>query len=514
MLLPILTKFLITTGILLLIRFIYKYIVKPYLLLQELKKIKGAVYIYKPFFGLYPQYRKDFIKHNDFYHSTKKRLRENKGMRFLATPTMDTLTIELYDPELVKEFTAKQPKSFVKDMRIYGVMPEGVKNGIAFSDGEKWKYQRKMLAQIFHFDYMNACIPLVNNVVNGWIQRYCKDSRSIVEVNATFKMYAAEIVFNVFFGEDSFYSIPDAQKAVKTALKMMDDMIQLAQSPKNLIFGHKFINWGLGKIEREYMSDTKFLNEFLYQQLQTLKKKHEGEKELGKPDSKRWKTLIECLLEEAPKSGLSEKEFEIEMLSEIISFFIAGIDTTANSLAMTQYFLSIYPEMQQRLRNEISRAIAPGEMVTREHIMSLNYLNAFYKEVLRHSGPAGILFPRRATEDVMLGDLKIKKEFSVVVSVIGMHHSLNNFSDPEVFNPDRWLVKSEEGTSNPYGSIPFSIGQRKCLGEPLAVIEAKTMIIELVRRFKISLEQPYELKMGFGVAYQPYGKLDIIYERI
>ena len=290
---------LITAGILLLIRFIYRFFVRPYLLLQELKKVKGAVCIYKPFFGLYPQFEKDFITHNDFHYSIKKRLKENKEVKFLATPLMDNLTIELYDPELIKEFTAKQSKSFIKDLRIYGVIPEIAKTGLVFTDGEKWKSQRKMLSQIFHFDYMNACIPLVNNIVDGWIKRYCKEPQSsIVEVNRGFKMYAAEIVFNVFFGEDSFYGIPGAQGAVNTTLEMMDDMLKLAQSPQNLLFGHQFINWKLGNRERKYLSDQEALLDFLTMQLQVMKKKYYQDKEQGKIEQKPWKNLIELLLEE------------------------------------------------------------------------------------------------------------------------------------------------------------------------------------------------------------------------
>ena len=510
-----LSKILITAGILLLIRFIYRFFVRPYLLLQELKKVKGAVCIYKPFFGLYPQFEKDFITHNDFHYSIKKRLKENKELKFLATPLMDNLTIELYDPELIKEFTAKQYKSFIKDLRIYGVIPESTKTGLVFADGEKWKYQRKLLSQIFHFDYMNACIPLVNNIVDGWIKRYVKEPQpSIVEVNRGFKMFAAEIVFNVFFGEDSFYVIPGAEEAVNTMLGMMDDLLKLAQSPQNLLFGHKFINWKLGKRERKYLSDQKVLHDFLTTQLQVMKKKYYQDKEQGKIEQKPWKNLIECLLEEFPRSGRSEKEFELEMLSQIFTFFIGGIDTTSNSLAMAQYFLSIYPEIQKRLREELNEALKPGEKVTREHIMSLKYLNAFYKEVLRHSGPAAYLFPRRATEDVMLGELKVRKDTSVIVSLIGLHHNHNGFTDPEAFNPDRWLLKSDKGTLDPYAAIPFSVGPRKCIGEQLAIIEGKTMILELVRRYKISLKQPFQLRMVQGLGYLPHGDMNIIYEKI
>ena len=227
-----------------------------------------------------------------------------------------------------------------------------------------------------------------------------------------------------------------------------------------------------------------------------------------------WKNLIELLLEEAPKSGLSEKELEIEFLSQIFTFFVAGIDTASNSLAMAQYFLSIHPEVQQKLRDEINEALAPGEKVTRELIMDLKYLNAFYKEVLRHSGAGAMLFPRRAIEDVMIGDLRVRKDSNIVVSVIGVHHNYNCYSDPEVFNPERWLTKNDEGTSNPYAAIPFSVGPRRCIGEQLAIIEGKAIILELVRRFKISLKQPYELKMAQGLAYQPHGEMNIIYERL
>ena len=509
-----LSKILFTVGLLWLLRFIYKFFVRPYLLLQDVKRLKGAVCVFRPFFGVYPEYDRNFVNHNDFFYTTKKRLRENEGMRFLATPLMENLTFEVYDPELVKEFTAKAAKSFEKDLRVYGVMPDLVRTGIGFTEQEKWKYQRKMLSQIFHFDYMNACIPLVNRISTGWVARYCKDQKSVVEVNEAFKMYAAEIVFNVFFGEDSFYTIPNAKKAVLTALKVMEDMLKLAQSPQNLIFGPRFIDWKLGKREREYISDNRFLREYFTDLLYTYKKKYESAKASAQSEQKPWKTLIECLLEEAPKSGLSEKDFEIEMLSEILTFFLGGIDTTSNSLAMAQYYLSLHPEIQDKLRDEINTSISSDEPVTRDHIMNLPYLNAVYKEILRLSPPASILLPRRALEDVTLGDLKVKKDSSVMVSIVGVHHNPSIYPNPEVFNPDRWLEKTEAGTSNPYAAIPFSIGQRKCIGEQLALIEAKTMIIEIVRKFRVSLKQPFTLKIIQTLTYQHHGPMDIIFERI
>lgn len=504
-------KIALTFGLLFFLRLIYRYFVKSYLVLQSIKKIKGAVCVYNPLFGVYPQYEKDYYNKNDYYYTTKKLLKENKGAKFLATPFMDQITIELYDPEMVKEFIAQQ-KSFVKDLRIFGVVTPAVKNGLSFTEGEKWKYQKKLLSQIFHFEYMNSCIPLINQVVDGWITRYCKEPKSTVDVTNAFKMYAGEIVFNIFFGEDSFYRTPDAQKAVIVALKMMNDMLMLATDPKNFLFGPKFVNWRLGKREREYLSDNKFLNDFVSKQLQTLKKKYISEKEQGKTQQKSWKTLIECLLEEAPKSGLSEKEFEGDMLSHLLIFFLAGIDAPSNNLIMIQYFLSIHPEIQQKLRDEINEAIPLGQKVTRDHIMNLKYLNAVFKEVLRHSTDA--LFPRRAMEDVMIGDLKVKKDFSVIASIVGLNNNPNSFSDSEVFNPDRWLEKVEEGTNNTYAFIPFSIGQRRCIAEQLAIIESKAMTIELVRRFKMTLKQPYQLKMVQGLSYQPTETMEIIFEKL
>src|SRR4051812_10392205 len=121
---------LIASAILLVLRFIFKFLVQPYLMMRGLKKLKGAYFDYTPLFGILFESKKCLITHHDFFYAAKKRMSSHPELRFTASPFLDKLTIVLLDPLLIKDFVAKQYKSFGKDTRMLGVLPPEFKNGI------------------------------------------------------------------------------------------------------------------------------------------------------------------------------------------------------------------------------------------------------------------------------------------------------------------------------------------------------------------------------------------------
>lgn len=115
--------------------------------------------------------------------------------------------------------------------------------------------------------------------------------------------------------------------------------------------------------------------------------------------------------------------------------------------------------------------------------------------------PAVGILLRVAKEDMNLGPYQIPRGTLVGTNMIGLMHNPLYYNSPEVFNPDRWNDKTLYN-SEPYSFIPFSAGQRSCIGKYLALMETKLMVIGFLTRFNLErTDVPLRLHAKF--LYEP-----------
>lgn len=150
---------------------------------------------------------------------------------------------------------------------------------------------------------------------------------------------------------------------------------------------------------------------------------------------------------------------DIEILA--IEIFLAGIDATATTLAMTLHYLSLDKKLQNRAR--ISE--------------SGGFIKSCLKETLRLSPTAGAN-SRFLAKNCVINGYEIPK--GTLVSVFSSVTSRNDkyFSNPECFNPERW-VRDSNGCFHPFASLPFGHGPRMCPGRRLATQEMEILLKEV-----------------------------------
>ena len=86
----------------------------------------------------------------------------------------------------------------------------------------------------------------------------------------------------------------------------------------------------------------------------------------------------------------------------------------------------------------------------------------------------------------MLGDIFIAKDTLIVIPVYAIHRDADNFDQPNVFWPDRFLTKNTKH-ANPYSFFPFATGPRGCLGMRFALFEIKLSLVSILQRFRFSV---------------------------
>ncbi|KAK1227410.1 hypothetical protein PQX77_009595 [Marasmius sp. AFHP31] len=226
---------------------------------------------------------------------------------------------------------------------------------------------------------------------------------------------------------------------------------------------------------------------------------------------------VMSLLVKANMASQSEKNrlSEEELYAQMLVMFIAGHETTANSLSWSLLELARHPQVQDRLRKEIhdkERQIASegrsGSGFTAADLDSLPYLNAVLKESMRYHAVAIRLAKMAYADDCLplsegikmtsgkeINEIPVRKGQKVLISIAAYNRSKEVFGeDAHVFRPERWLendsAESQKGVGTSVGVfanlLTFSGGVRSCIGWRFAVLELQTFLVELVGNFEFS----------------------------
>jgi len=192
--------------------------------------------------------------------------------------------------------------------------------------------------------------------------------------------------------------------------------------------------------------------------------------------------LLSALLAARDPANLQQGLSDTEISDQILTFFVAGAETTANTLAWALHLLSQHPHIEERLHAEVD-AVVNGGAATYEHLPKLELTGRVITETMRLY-PPGWLFTRSVTADTHLGGHPISAGTVVAYSPYIIHHRPDLYPTPERFDPDRW-----DGTRRSLppreAFIPFGVGARKCIGDQFAMTEATLALATLAARWHL-----------------------------
>ncbi|XP_029850548.4 cytochrome P450 4V2 [Ixodes scapularis] len=203
---------------------------------------------------------------------------------------------------------------------------------------------------------------------------------------------------------------------------------------------------------------------------------------------------------------------EGDILDESVTIMGAGFDTTATAAAFCLYLLGNHLEVQEKLHEELDRVFADDfdRPVTLDDLRDLPYLDCVIKETLRLY-PSVPLVARNIEEDMKIGEQLIPRGTIVITLIYFLQRHRNFYKDPNNFVPERF---QENNGRHHYAYIPFFGGPRNCIGQRFAVLKAKVLVAQVMRRFKIKSKHPEsELQLEMGIVLRSSQDLDVILER-
>jgi cytochrome P450 len=364
-------------------------------------------------------------------------------------------------------------------------------DGLFISDGPVWRSRRKMVAPLIHAsrvaDFAPTMIETAAETADRWEQ-----SPQPARIDALTQMAAmtAEIICRTIFGRRLGHAhasaIVDGFSDYQHRIEQLD-MMSLFGLPE----------WMPRLHGRGIAASTRRIHAVLDRIIDS---------HVRAGDSGEVSMIRQLAQSRGPEDGGARLSAEA-LRNEAAVLFMAGHETTANSLAWTWYLLSQSPRVEARLHAELD-AVLGGEPPGYEDFARLPYTRAVFEETLRLYPPVPVL-SREALRDTRLRS-KTVRAGSLVMAVPWLLHRHRKLWDrPDHFIPERFLPENSEARPK-YVYIPFSIGPRICAGAAFGLTEAVLCLATLAQRFTLRLDRPGPVMPVCRLSIRPQGGLPMI----
>jgi cytochrome P450/NADPH-cytochrome P450 reductase len=213
-----------------------------------------------------------------------------------------------------------------------------------------------------------------------------------------------------------------------------------------------------------------------------------------KADGSTRKDLLTAMLEGVDtKTG--KKMTDESIMDNLITFLIAGHETTSGLLSFAFYQLLTHPDAYQLAQTEVDQVVGKGPIQV-EHLSKLPYLNGVLRETLRINATIP-LFTVESFEDTLLGNKYSVKAGETIVNLLAKSQLDPTVfgDDANEFRPERMFDENFARLNKEYPNSwkPFGNGMRACIGRPFAWQESLLVMVMLLQNFNFVLDGNYQL---------------------
>lgn len=362
-------------------------------------------------------------------------------------------------PQIAQHILKDNVGNYPKDM-FYAMVEDVIgKNLFTTTDMEYWTEHRKLMANLFHPGSVQNMFNDINQITQSYIKTI--ESQDKIQLNHFCASLTLEIISKLMFG---------VHVDTSQINKLADDINYFTHriiAQRKLWFFLSFIPF-LPRLSPKFNRHLKRFNETL---LALLTESEQG------AEADNFFTRMQGHLKRENQDPLTSKE----LISEAALILFAGHETTAAALMWALVTFSQHPLLRQQIQEEID-TVCNGAELTVEHLMKMPILDKAVKEVLRLYPSFPCVTRTSIKADTIMG-YTIPEKANLIINIIGIHRNPEFWDDPNIFNPDRFDGKLE----NKYAYIPFLTGPRVCIGQNLALLEIKVMLVNILRHFNLDL---------------------------
>ncbi|TKS63741.1 MAG: cytochrome P450 [Nitrospira sp.] len=417
-------------------------------------------------FGFFPEFRQDslgFLLRCHSYGDVAKLPMGRMAEFFFRHP--DLAMYFLNHPDDVKHVLVTNQHNYTKtrvppgESLVFG-------KGVLHTEGETHHHQRRLFLPFFHRDHVASYAGLITEKAAALATSWHDGAK--VDIGREMTQLTLSIIWRLLFGRD-----------------VSSDATQVAEA---LTAGHYIVSkqynsllawitplWVPTTQHRRFFRGQQFIDGRIRSFIQNRRApQHQNQNE----------DMLSLLLAATDEAGqpLSDKEIR----DELVTFMIAGHDTTANALTWTWYLLSQSSTVRTRLAHELETVLG-NRLPTAADMPRLLYTKMIWEEALRLYPPAWLLHARKSrAEDRLPSGVLLQADTRVVHSPWSMHRNARWFPDPNRFDPDRFSPEAKQARLA-FSYFPFGGGGRRCLGESFAELEGLLIVATLSSKFRLRL---------------------------
>lgn len=362
----------------------------------------------------------------------------------------------LNHPDLIEEVLVRNYKNFLKD-RVIRNSRWFFGQGLLTNEGDSWLRQRRLSQPAFHRERVASYAKIMTDHADQMLATW--QDGEIRDIHQEMMRLTLQIVVRALFNLES------------------EETVQIS-SAMNLIMGNTSgIRMLFPPIAR-YLPTPKMIG--FRRAVGRLDKTVYGIIAQHRARGIDSGDLLSILMGARDEDGtrMSDKQLR----DEVLTFLLAGHETTALALSWTWHLLAQNPDVEQKLHDELDRVLS-GRVPQFSDLPALTYSERVIKESMRLYPPAWSL-ARTVVSDFELRGYRIPAGANVVMSQWIMHRNPVYFPDPQRFDPDRWSPENSQKLPR-FAYFPFGGGPRQCIGTSFAMMEATLLLATIAQRFRL-----------------------------
>ena len=380
----------------------------------------------------------------------------------------------LSDPGLIEYVLVENNRNFSKT-RILKRNRRLLGDGLLTSEGEFWRRQRRLAQPAFHRKrvdaYGDVMVAFAERSLESW-----RDGQTL-DVHEEMMHLTLEIVAKCLFDADVGARATDVGKAMKVALENFSSQRRLIRIPRRVPTPQNI---------RFEMAARK-LDEIVGTIIENRRKSGEDRGD-----------LLSMLMLAEDDSG--ERMTDKQLRDEVMTLFLAGHETTANALCWTFWLLSLAPDAEAKLAEELERVL-DGRSPTMSDLSNLPYVERVVKESMRLYPPAWVV-GREAIGECEVGGYRMPAGTTALMSQWVMHRDPRYHEAPERFEPDRWTAEYAKALPR-FAYFPFGGGPRQCIGAGFAMVEACLILATVAQRYRMDLAPGQKVEPYASITLRP-----------
>ena len=364
----------------------------------------------------------------------------------------------LSDPELIEWVLVRNYQKFLKD-RVVQNSRWFFGQGLLTNEGESWLRQRRLSQPAFHRERIAAYAQLIAGYAEETLTTW-KDGATL-DIHQQMMQLTLRIVVRCLFNVEV--------EKIGSVSSAMNVLMRNTTGARML----------LPPVARYLPTPTMMRVRRAVRELDNTVYGIIAAHRANESDSG---DLLSMLINARDEDGSVMNDKQLR--DEVMTFLLAGHETTALALSWTWFLLAQNPAVEEKLHAEL-QSVLGGRAPEYADLPALKYTECVLKESMRLYPPAWSL-ARTAAVDFELRGYKIPRGANLVMSQWIVHRNPKYFPEPEKFDPGRWLDPATQKLPR-FAYFPFGGGPRQCIGSAFAMMEAMLILATVAQRFRMSL---------------------------